>query len=705
MSSPISKRLDPLEEVPKKTKKKDASQKESKEQRQLRHRKENMQRYTRKAAVKKKVFTPKHVITVDTSKAKYNQDIVRLCVKELGWKEYPYGKKDGSCDIYWHCNGFNDTDVISGRVNKFPGMDELSKKIELTRAMETMQFLFPDDYTFYPRTWLLPQQLTEFAAEVNLKRRRHPKLKTTYIVKPDGGSQGDGIYLIRDPNDYMLTHKSHVVQEYIDRPFLLEKYKFDLRIYVMLLSLEPLEIYISKEGMARFCTVPYEAPKVKNLHEAYMHLTNYSLNKHSTTYVHTENQHDGSKRTLSSVWSKLDSMGHDSDQIWKEIELVALKTVFALAPELRVEYKAEIPEEKSGPGCFQILGLDILLTEDLQPILLEVNSSPSLRTDYEKEVAPGVVEYIHSPVDLDIKKPVIMETLLLVAPKKKLQMKQRRSNRSCKKKQVDSLCVPVQDSISQSPPVTPLSCRYLQRDYTGYEEEDEEDHHSDPSSGTESDSPTPSHSYPGVHSPDEKVLYQLYPGRYSGVYDDLRVLERTADIFLKCLGVRSSLRMGPTGFRMFTRKCRLTTNGLSNAAVDIMFIELHRKWEFLNPDRTTEAKKLAQLDFRPRECLCFQGFLEAVFTIAKRKFRGLSRLDGVAALIDYCEANLNFGRHARPTYLPKVMMAEAEDRLQQMSISKPSKYTRLTQSDHFIEFIRQRNKKKAEQEDNLKSDG
>ena len=66
---------------------------------------------------------------------------------------------------------------------------------------------------------------------------------------------------------------------------------------------------------------------------------------------------------------------------------------------------------------FQILGFDILLLSDGKPMLLEVNSNPSLRIDYEREVLPGIFEYIYSQVDTEIKKPLVHDTLLLVAPR------------------------------------------------------------------------------------------------------------------------------------------------------------------------------------------------------------------------------------------------------------------------------------------------
>ena len=62
----------------------------------------------------------------------------------------------------------------------------------------------------------------------------------------------------------------------------------------------------------------------------------------------------------------------------------------------------------------QILGFDVLLLDDGKPMLLEVNSNPSLRIDYEREVVPGIYECIYSQVDAEIKKPLVHDTLLLV---------------------------------------------------------------------------------------------------------------------------------------------------------------------------------------------------------------------------------------------------------------------------------------------------
>ena len=61
----------------------------------------------------------------------------------------------------------------------------------------------------------------------------------------------------------------------------MEKMKFDLRLYVLVLGVDPLRIFLSKEGLARLSTKHYEEVNDQNLEDMTMHLTNYAINKHS----------------------------------------------------------------------------------------------------------------------------------------------------------------------------------------------------------------------------------------------------------------------------------------------------------------------------------------------------------------------------------------------------------------------------------------
>lgn len=40
------------------------------------------------------------------------------------------------------------------------------RKINLSRAVRTMQQLFPEEYNFYPRSWILPEEYQLFSTQV-----------------------------------------------------------------------------------------------------------------------------------------------------------------------------------------------------------------------------------------------------------------------------------------------------------------------------------------------------------------------------------------------------------------------------------------------------------------------------------------------------------------------------------------------------------
>lgn len=69
----------------------------------------------------------------------------------------------------------------------------------------------------------------------------------TYIVKPHNRSQGKGITVTTSMATIISKlekYSSLIVSHYIGNPLLINNLKFDLRIYVALLGVNPLRIYI-----------------------------------------------------------------------------------------------------------------------------------------------------------------------------------------------------------------------------------------------------------------------------------------------------------------------------------------------------------------------------------------------------------------------------------------------------------------------------
>ena len=78
-------------------------------------------------------------------------------------------------------------------------------------------------------------------------------------MKPVGSCQGKGIFLTSSFEQVASTKEAMVVQEYVPDPLLIDGLKFDLRIYVLVTSVDPLRILIYENGLVRFATVSRDA--------------------------------------------------------------------------------------------------------------------------------------------------------------------------------------------------------------------------------------------------------------------------------------------------------------------------------------------------------------------------------------------------------------------------------------------------------------
>lgn len=220
---------------------------------------------------------------------------------------------------------------------------------------------------------------------------------------------------------------------------LIDGLKFDLRLYVMLLSVDPLRIYLFKEGLARFSTEPYKMPTKKNMGNLFMHLTNYSINcRNKGKFVFNKGVDDadtGHKRTFSSILEFItenyENGEEKCDELMHKIEQLIIKTFITVLPSLKhyqnIPNKGQYTQEalegtynknkkRINSLCFEILGFDVLIDEKLKPWLIEINTAPSFATD--------------TPFDFKIKKDVLADAIQLLHMSYKLKRKFIKSHKS-----------------------------------------------------------------------------------------------------------------------------------------------------------------------------------------------------------------------------------------------------------------------------------
>ena len=160
---------------------------------------------------------------------------------------------------------------------------------------------YGEDYNICPKTYLLP------ADWKLLEREFEEQGKTAlFIRKPPANAEGRGIHLVTKL-DQISKNQKHVIQQYIAQPYLINGKKFDLRIYVVVTSFDPLRLYVYEEGLVRFATHDYLEMKGSGMRrklakDRFMHLTNYSVNKKSKDFVKNGEDDSGSKWNLRAFW-------------------------------------------------------------------------------------------------------------------------------------------------------------------------------------------------------------------------------------------------------------------------------------------------------------------------------------------------------------------------------------------------------------------
>lgn len=129
-------------------------------------------------------------------------------------------------------------------------------------------------------------------------------------------------------------------------------------------------------------------------------MTNYSLNKYNPNFIANNDVNTdgvGSKWSLVALRKAFREQGLDDSAIFKKIEDVVIKTILSAENIIFNAVQQYVSYPRT--NCFELLGFDILIDDNLNPWLLEVNLSPSLNCD--------------SPLDQKIKGNLIADLITL----------------------------------------------------------------------------------------------------------------------------------------------------------------------------------------------------------------------------------------------------------------------------------------------------
>jgi hypothetical protein len=294
------------------------------------------------------------------------------------------------------------------RINHFPTSQHLTRKDLLKKTLDLLikhkGFKYSQQFKLQPETFVLPAEYNSFV-EVYSKYQEQHNCLNYWIIKPPALSRGRGIRLINNLNEINLQ-EAQIVQRYISNPLTLQGYKFDLRLYVLVNSFQPLEAYIYKEGFARLATHPF-SNDLETLHNQFIHLTNYSIQKNNCSEKN-ELFLGGSKISLGKLSQMLQSeynidFNIPNSLLFDRICLLIVKSL--LAAQERIG---------SHPNSFELFGYDILIDSTLKPWLVEINASPSLALDnqLDKQIKVNLMADIFQLINPTVLDRIELQELL-----------------------------------------------------------------------------------------------------------------------------------------------------------------------------------------------------------------------------------------------------------------------------------------------------
>ena len=344
-------------------------------------------------------------------------------------------------------------------------------------AVNWQQFVMPDFLSSYPQHWTIPTTLSPSSSSSS---------SPLWLLKPYSRGGGSGIILTdlyhHVKPDWITT--PYVATRYVDQPLLIDKSripneigelildqptsastptaskeastspsltpsvtdlrKFDLRLYVLLLSPFfppapsvapnslsltdsvppfPFQVYLYNDGLVRFASRRYDASqlspdKLGTKMDQFVHLTNNSINVNNDSrrsqekgcWENTdlkglkkyfeEEKAKASETSSSSSSSSTFPYAWDWSYITRQIHHLVVHSLLVSDDYLAAGVSP------SNRWSFQLLGLDCLIDQQFRVHLCEWNSLPDLNSS-----TPGTQYHLTFPVDHRVKSNMLADLL------------------------------------------------------------------------------------------------------------------------------------------------------------------------------------------------------------------------------------------------------------------------------------------------------
>ncbi|XP_055373908.1 probable tubulin polyglutamylase ttll-15 isoform X2 [Condylostylus longicornis] len=245
------------------------------------------------------------------------------------------------------------------KVNHFPGCGFITNKVDLSVT----------NLPFQPKSYRLPKDKSKF---IEYSKKHSNKL---FVEKHNEHRH----IFIKEKKDINLSSNEVFIQEFIDRPYLVDGYKFDIGVYVILTSVNPLRIYIyTGDVLFRYCTKQYY-PFNSSIQEKYVVGDDYLPSwKVPSLKVLYNSFKFGMKDSFDGY---VKSKKEEPSIIWDQIEDIVRQTILSKEKNIIII----LNNYKHKKNFFELMRFDFVVDEKLKVWLMEANMSPNLSSAHFKQ--------------------------------------------------------------------------------------------------------------------------------------------------------------------------------------------------------------------------------------------------------------------------------------------------------------------------------
>nr|XP_003705194.2 PREDICTED: tubulin polyglutamylase TTLL6 isoform X1 [Megachile rotundata] len=303
----------------------------------------------------KKEGNPQYFIYAKSNDTEYLKHVF-IVLERLGFKRT---YNSSSWDLLWaHDYPFR---VLSSnlnklqahqRVNHFPGCGYITNKVDLSTTEG--RYILP--------AFKIPEQQDEFLEYA----KKYPE---KMFVEKSNDHRGISVKNVDNIN---ITATGSFVQEFIQRPFLVDGYKFDIGVYTVITSVDPLRVYVYKgDALFRFCPIKYY-PFQPDVLDKYVVGDDYLPIWNVPSLKRYYNELKFSMKDSFDAYVK--TQGKNPEKVWHSIHEAINEIILSKEGYIKEAMK----RFGNGRNFFELVRIDFALDEDLNVYTMEANMSPNL---------------------------------------------------------------------------------------------------------------------------------------------------------------------------------------------------------------------------------------------------------------------------------------------------------------------------------------